>query len=265
MAQAARGGFLQGLAIQRRVIAALVMRELYARYGRDNLGFLWLMLEPLMFAAGVIVLFRGMRGPFENNLPVVPIVFLGYLPLLLYRHTIGRCLRCVRRNSGLLYHRQVTTLDIVITEIVVEFAGNMLALVTTFTALFTLNLIDWPADLATFYLGYGLMAWFAVGTALTLGALSERSELVERLWIPASYLYLPLSGAYPLAAWLPSDFRSLYLMIPSVNAYELIRTGYFGESMESLGNPYYVAMWSALLTFMGLWLFRHVKRNLRLE
>lgn len=44
---------------QARIIGALMMRELITRYGREGLGFLWLVLEPLVFCFGVM----GMWGP----------------------------------------------------------------------------------------------------------------------------------------------------------------------------------------------------------
>lgn len=40
--------FWESLAIQRRVIGALLMREIITRYGRNNIGFLWLFVEPLL-------------------------------------------------------------------------------------------------------------------------------------------------------------------------------------------------------------------------
>jgi ABC-2 type transport system permease protein/capsular polysaccharide transport system permease protein len=34
--------------IQRRVIGALLMREVITRFGRHNIGFLWLFVEPMI-------------------------------------------------------------------------------------------------------------------------------------------------------------------------------------------------------------------------
>jgi hypothetical protein len=48
--------FFSSFAIQRRVIGALLMREIITRFGRDNLGVLWLFVEPMMFTLGVTAL-----------------------------------------------------------------------------------------------------------------------------------------------------------------------------------------------------------------
>ena len=47
-----------GWRIQHRVIGALMIRELVTRFGRENIGFLWMMVEPLLFAGLVGILWR---------------------------------------------------------------------------------------------------------------------------------------------------------------------------------------------------------------
>jgi capsular polysaccharide transport system permease protein len=41
--------FSDSIYVQIRVIGALMVREMLTTYGRKNLGFLWLFLEPLIF------------------------------------------------------------------------------------------------------------------------------------------------------------------------------------------------------------------------
>jgi len=47
------GTFLRSFRIQCRVIGALIMRETYTRFGRENLGFAWMFGEFLIFALPV--------------------------------------------------------------------------------------------------------------------------------------------------------------------------------------------------------------------
>ena len=49
----------QSFAIQRRVISALLMREVITRFGRENVGVLWLIGEPMMFTLGVATLWAA--------------------------------------------------------------------------------------------------------------------------------------------------------------------------------------------------------------
>lgn len=42
------GAVLHGLRVQLRVVGALTLRERGTRFGRDNLGYVWLFLEPAL-------------------------------------------------------------------------------------------------------------------------------------------------------------------------------------------------------------------------
>jgi D-glycero-D-manno-heptose 1,7-bisphosphate phosphatase len=75
------------------VIGALIMRETYTRFGRENLGFARLFAEFLIFAMPVILMWHFIRGRYEHGLLVVPFVWSGYLPILLFRHIGGHMLR----------------------------------------------------------------------------------------------------------------------------------------------------------------------------
>src|SRR5207253_2284130 len=63
--------FLRSLAIQTRVIGALVMREIITRYGRHNIGFMWVFVEPMMFTTGVLGVW-SLVHTHASKLPLVP-------------------------------------------------------------------------------------------------------------------------------------------------------------------------------------------------
>jgi capsular polysaccharide transport system permease protein len=97
------GAFLGSFRIQLRVIGALIMRETYTRFGRENLSFAWMFGEFLVFALPVIAMWSIVRGKYEHGLLVVPFVWTGYMPIMLFRHIGGHTLRGVRLNMSLLY------------------------------------------------------------------------------------------------------------------------------------------------------------------
>jgi capsular polysaccharide transport system permease protein len=53
--------------------------------------------------------------------------------------------------------------------------------------------------------------------------------------------------------------------VPTVHAFELIRAGYFGDSVQNYGSQSYIAAWSAGFTLLGLWLFRDVRKHVVME
>ena len=58
----ARDMFWQNLATQSRVVGALLIREVYTRFGREGLGFAWIVAEPLIFAIPVRLVWSAVRG-----------------------------------------------------------------------------------------------------------------------------------------------------------------------------------------------------------
>ena len=49
---------MSALAKQIGVIHALFVRDALARFGHENLGFFWVIVEPLMFTTGIMVLWN---------------------------------------------------------------------------------------------------------------------------------------------------------------------------------------------------------------
>src|SRR6266853_2931917 len=104
--------FGRAFRVQKRIIGALFMREFMTRWGRRNLGFAWLFAEPLIFAMPVIAMWSMIRAPFEHGIPMIAFVWSGYLPLLIFLHVTGPAMYTIKYNAAMLYHRQVTPLDI---------------------------------------------------------------------------------------------------------------------------------------------------------
>jgi capsular polysaccharide transport system permease protein len=251
----------RSLAVQLRVIGALFIREIYTRFGRENLGFAWIIAEPLVFALPVLGVWSLIRGRFEHGLPMIAFMWSGYLPILLFRHLGGRMLMFVRVNAGLLYHRQVTIFDLFAARALLEVLSNLAALVFSFALFIAIGAMDWPRDMQLFYLGYFFMIWWSISVAMIVGGLSERSDLVEKIWSPVSYIYMPISGFFYLADWLPPKVRSLALtFMPSTHPYEMLRGGLFGHTIRTYGDPVYMTFVCATLSLIGLALIRESRK-----
>jgi len=94
-----------------------------------------------------------------------------------------------------------------------------------------------------------------------LGALSEKSEIVEKLWHPTAYLLFPLSGAAYLVDALPKDFQDAVLWLPMVHGTEMVREGYFGSKIVAHYDIMYLVTCNMVLTLFALALERIVSRD----
>ena len=257
--------FLAGWRIQRRVISALMIRELITRFGRENIGFLWMMAEPLLFAVLVGLVWRYMKGPEEHGVSVVAFVASGYIPLTLFRHVVTRTTRVFSVNGSLLYHRQIKVLDFIFVRFVIEVIGSMMAFLFIGTILYTLNEFPIPADFGALLAGWFLYCLFTFSLCLVLAPVSEMSELLEKLLPVTLYIMIPFSGAFSMVSWLTPDVQKFMLYSPFVSPMELLRYGLFGSRVPAIYDLSVPIAWTLALLLVGLGLCRRVRRTLVVE
>ncbi|MFC5344010.1 ABC transporter permease [Brevundimonas staleyi] len=228
------------------------MRELTTRYGRQGLGFAWLIAEPLMFCFGVLLLWTATKPSYEHGIRLAPFVMTGYMSLILTRHMIGLLATALQANLGLMYHRQIAPMHIFMARILLELGGATAAFFIVYVVLLALGQVDLPHDYLLLYSGWFLLAWVSVGFSLILTGLAMRYELMERLIGLISYSLIPISGVFFMVAWLPAAYRDIYLLIPFVHGVEMIRSATFGEFVTTYYDPPYAFFVGTVFNILGL-------------
>jgi capsular polysaccharide transport system permease protein len=257
--------FKQSLKIQIRVIGALLLREIITRYGRHNIGFLWLFLEPMLFTLGVAALWTALKLNHGSDIPIVAFAITGYSSILLWRNAASRCSGAIEPNLSLMYHRNVKVIDIFLSRIILEVLGASFSIIVLTLLFSSIGWMEVPKNITIVLEGWILLAWFATALSLIVGALSERSETLERMWHILTYLLFPLSGAMFMVHWLPKSFQNIITWFPMVHGTEMIRHGYFGSMIPTYENPFYFTVVNLILTFIGLLLVRYTERHVELE
>lgn len=242
----------RSFAIQRRVIFALLMREVLTRYGRHNIGFLWLFVEPMMFTIGVTFLWVSTGLSHGSSLPITVFALTGYSSVLLWRNMPARAVNAIQPNLALMFHANVRVIDIFTARLILEGMGaTMSFFILSLVFIYFFGWIDPPEDIFMIVVGWLALAWFGIALATLLGALSEKTELVDKFWHPAAYLLFPLSGAAFLMQSLPPTFRAVVAWVPMVHCVEYIRDGYFGSKFHAIHDMQYVVLVNLGLTLLA--------------
>jgi capsular polysaccharide transport system permease protein len=252
---------LESLQTQLRVLYALLARELLTRYGRHNIGFVWLFAEPMLFTLGIAWLWSLAKAAAMPGVSVAAFALTGYSSVLVWRNATTRSTQAVSTNWALLYHRIVTPMDLYLARITLEVVaatGSFLVLSIVFVA------VDWmqpPTDLLKVLTAWCLLVAFSYGFGLLIGALAAASETIERLWHILTYLLFPVSGAAFMAHWLPQEARDALLWLPMVHGVEMLRSGWFGTAVQTYESPRYLAVVSMVLFAAGALVVRRDGRN----
>ena len=265
MAKSALNKLYNGWAIQVRVIHALMIRELITRFGRENIGFLWIMVEPLLFAGLVGTLWHFTHGETEHGVSVIAFVATGYIPITLFRHGVSRSVAVFTANQSLLYHRQIKIVDFMISRFIIEVLGGMMAYLFMAIVLIFFGEFPIPADVGLLIAGWLLYSYICFSLCLIIAPLSEISEAMEKFIPVTTYVMIPFSGLFYMVSWITPDAREFLLYSPFVNAMEMMRRGVWGDDVTAYYDASNPIIFSTIATIIGLILCKRVRRILTVE
>lgn len=252
---------MKGFRIQGRVIHALALRELTTRFGRSQMGFVWLVLEPLMLASAIGLIHYALKHDSNGRIPVFLFYVIGYGPYFAFRAIINRAPSAFHANMTLMYHRQVRLTDVVVARNLLEAAAVTAVLVLVIGG--SAWLVDMPpANIPLLAFGLLLIFFYANGLAMLAAAAAARWEVVDRIVHPLTYISLPFSGAFFMVDRLPPSWRELLLWNPQPNMHEMVRDGMFGELIVSHYYVEYTIAWVVVLNLIGLSALRAVRPKL---
>ncbi|ULJ63577.1 ABC transporter permease [Wielerella bovis] len=253
--------FWQSLMIQKRVIGALLMREIITRYGRANIGFLWLFVEPLIMTMLIVLMWKFVRAHHFSSLNIVAFILTGYPMVMMWRNASNRAIGAITGNQSLLYHRNVRVLDTLISRMLLEVAGATIAQIGIMTVLVLIGWMPAPDDLFYMLLAWLMMAVFAFGLGMVICAIAYRFEVFGKIWGTLSFVMMPLSGVFFFVHSLPQAAREIMLKLPMVHGTEMFRHGYFGVSAITYENPTYLILCNLFLLWLGLAMIKQVSKG----
>ncbi len=256
-----RPGFLQSLAIQTRVVAALMVREAHAKYSQETLGFFWTIAEPMILTIGVILLwtFTG-RSESRGEVTVFAMALTGYSHIQLWRLLSMESIGSIKRSGWLFYHQNVKMFDVFLARGLLTSLGIFTSFVIVAAAGVLFGFMAPVRDP-----GFVVWAWcvdtiFVMSFASIVTGLSEFSEIVEKLLHPLLYLTLPLTGAFTLTSWLPPRARAVVDWSPLANASEMFRAGVFPESVKTTWSLSFILGSSLVMFLIGIPLMKRARR-----
>lgn len=243
------------------LVAVLVRRELKVKYRGSVLGYLWSMLNPLLFMAIISVVFSFLMRGIENyNLYVLSgILFWNMVTVSLNLGTSA-----IVRNSSLLQKVQVPTWIFPVVPAGLGVTNFALSLIP-YTLIYVYSGRALPEQLWLLPLLFLLTLIFVGGLSIGLSVLNvffrDVSHVLEPLLTLTFYATPVIYDRH--ASAIPDYVRELLLLNPFTHYVEAFRAAMFGGSYGvSLGEIALLATMSAVSMGAGLVIYKLNRKNI---
>lgn len=253
-----------GFTIQRRVINAVMLREVRTRFGRHQLGYVWAFAESLFWVLTFAGIHSAMGAHPPAGMDLLAFFATGIITFILFRSTLTRCQASIIGNRPLLFFPQVRPLDVAFARAMLEAA----TVVAVFVGLLSANAlligelrVDDPLRVlvglaAAWLLGLGLGMCF-LGLSLYFAVTDQLLPILLRPMFFISGLFFTLND-------LPGELRDYLVYNPVIHAVELVRDGWFIGYQANHVDVWYLGGWILCSFYFGLLLERFARRRLEL-
>ncbi len=248
--------------VQCRVLHALILRELKSRYGNRRLGFLWALIEPLMFISVFVAGFQLIGRSAQGGI-AAPLFFVaGFCPFFMFRDVYSQVFGGTKGQQSLMMFPQVTRMDILVAKMIVTVLVSILVFIVLMVGLYCLGYDYEIEDILGAMIGVFLICAIGFGIGLVLGAITIRYEFLSS--ITSLFMGRPLfltSGLFFSASMLPPKVRDIFLYNPLLHCIEYIRSSLFLSFSSRYVDLPYVIVFALVLNSFGLMLLGFFERQ----
>jgi capsular polysaccharide transport system permease protein len=250
------------IAVQGRVLFALIMREMTTRYGRNIGGYIWALLEPAATIALLAVIFQFIsRHPaLGGNFPIF--FATGYMAFHIYLDISRAVSNAVTANKTLLTFPRVTIIDTVLARFILQLLTTIFVGTTILGGL--LMVFDEPIILRFEAITLSIALAAAFGLAMGLFncitfAWSKTWQTVFGLLNRPTFI---ISGIFFIYEDLPRFAQDIVWWNPLIHVTALMRKGFYPTYEASFVSPVYVILCATVLFMLGVMLMRTMRRTL---
>ncbi|QLA15309.1 ABC transporter permease [Desulfolutivibrio sulfoxidireducens] len=241
--------------VQIRVVKALIQRSFISLSGGKGIGFLGVMLEPMLFMLGLTSLFlirSSTTGFISANISPIAFAVSGYCILWACRFQITKSIAAISSNINLLYHRNVKVLDLLISRAIVQACFITFGFLVILFWVVYLELIPEPNNYLLIFVSWILVQWYGFNLAIFGGTVSAYSNFGNKIVLVVNISHFFITGMFFMVAWIPQEYREMVLWFPMVHATEMMRDGFFGQNVQTYYDPVYVIAINSVVSCLSL-------------
>lgn len=253
------------LALQARVIGALVLREMHTRFGEFRAGYLWAVVEPMvhLLSFSFLIAFFAHSAPLGSSLEVF--VATGVIGFFFFRDMATNVEAAHRANRALLYFPIVKAFDTVMARIVLEAATWIVISAATLGMLGLLGFESMPNDFLRCIGVMVVIGWFGAGFGVLNAAISHFTQVWDKIvHVLMRPLYL-FSGVAFLPSRMPEEIKYYISFLPTAHAVDWLREAFFVDYHSSFVNKPMIIVLGLIFWASGLFLERLMRSRMEVE
>lgn len=251
--------------IFRRVIYALLIRELKTRFGEYKLGLFWIFMEPLIQLGLFIFLLGYIYKRVMPNMDYTLFATSGILTWTMFKNLISRGIVSIDANRALFAFRQVKPLDAFISRVSLEFLIYTTVYLVIAIALAQLGhqiIFVKPLEFITCYICAFLIG---SGLGLTIMSFSITYKDINKLVSIVLWGVYFISGVIFPIKMVPPEYRPWLAWNPMLHVMELTREAIFPGFVSSIGDLLYLGISTILIIFLGLTAYFLTRKQIFLQ
>jgi capsular polysaccharide transport system permease protein len=241
-----------GLALQVRVIIALILRETRATYGTSQIGYLWEIITPAAGTAVLVGIFTAINRhpPFGESFALF--FATGLLTLGLFRKLGTSLMGVYDANKALMTYPPIKGTDVLFARFLLIAATQLVIMVVFYSGLGYFGLAGAPAYpeklinafAVTCLLGFG----FGATSAAVLSYVESWRQIVTILTRPLMFI----SAIFYVPSYMPPEIVDWLKWNPVLHCVEWMRNGYYANYDSRVLDQTYVLTVAVILTLVGL-------------
>ncbi len=241
----ARQPLLPAILRQARITAALMSRDMLSRYGRNKLGYVWAVLQPLIFVLTLTLIFRVIDRGVPLGMTVETFLVTGIVPLICFFMNLqARVAGAVKSGKNLLFFREISRPVMLLSATVLEFVTGVIVMLVILGGLVVFGWEVAIEDPLVVLAALATMSLLGMVIGGLIGVCAQVLPSVQHLSQSLNRIMFFTSGAFFHVGELPAAVRDLLLYNPLMHLVEKVRDGFFVSYRADL------VTWSYPLSFV---------------
>lgn len=251
---------MKNIAIQARVMGALMLRDVQTRFGGRSANYLIAIAWPLTHMGVLLVIYTvaGRAAPIGESAP--KFFATGLVPFVLFNYPSRQLMTALMMNAPLLNFPIVTTTDVILSRVILETITGFAVVIIFALIMYVLGIDIIPRYPSTAIAALGATLFLSVSVGVINTVIQTFIKIWMIIYILIQIILYLTSGIIFVPEYLPSKARDVLVWNPLLQSVEWFRSAFYEGYGEHTLDKQYLIVISMISLAIGLFLERVTRR-----